>query len=124
MQNFYGDFCIDRMNNSEDQKVESSERTAITSLASIDNKGCAKDLAQVMLRTRGIRQVKMEDNSSKTPVPFLLILVQFSLLSLNPYSGHHNTNTIPLVYDTKCYGVTYDTPQNINVPTHAPPFHN
>ena len=83
MQNFYGDSCIVRMNNLEDQKMESSERTAITSLASIDNKGCAKDLAQVMLRTRGIRQVKMGDNSSKTPIPFpLLILVQLPLLSL------------------------------------------
>ena len=82
MQNLYGDFCIVRMNNPEHQKVEISERTAITSMASIDNKGCAKDLAQVMLRTRGIRQVKMEDNSSKTSIPFpLLILVQLPLLS-------------------------------------------
>ena len=52
MQNFYGDSCIVRMNNPEEQKVEGSERTAITSLALIDYKGCAKDLAQVMLRKR------------------------------------------------------------------------
>ena len=83
MQNFYGDFCIVRINNPEDQKVENSGKTAITSLASIDNKGCAKDLAQVMHRTRGIRQVKMEDNSSKTPISFpLLILIQLPLLGL------------------------------------------
>ena len=54
MRNFYGDFYLVRMNNPVDQKVESSERTAITSLASIINKGCSNDLAQVMLRTRGI----------------------------------------------------------------------
>ena len=41
---------------------------------------------------------------------------------VNPYSGHHNTNIIPLVYDTKCYGVTYDIPQNTNVPTLTPQF--
>ena len=80
MQNFYEKFYIVRMNIHEDQKVESSETK---NKDSKNSKGCAKDSTLEMLRAQEIRLVKMEDNSSKTPIPFpLLILVQLSLLSL------------------------------------------
>ena len=49
--------------------------------------------------------------------------VEPSHLDVNPYSGHHNNRIIPSIYDTKCYGVTYDTHQNIKAP-HALPFHS
>ena len=36
--------------------------------------------------------------------------VQPSYIDVNPYSGHHNNNIVPVVYNPADYGVVYDKP--------------
>ena len=47
--------------------------------------------------------------------------VQPSYVDVNPYSGHHNNNIVPVVYNPADYGVVYDKPLVFQQPVPTAP---
>ena len=47
--------------------------------------------------------------------------VQPSYVDVNPYSGHHNNNIVPVVYNPADYGVVYDKPLVFQQPVSIAP---
>ena len=61
--------------------------------------------------TKTAFSVSPQDPSQQNFVILPGIPVQPAYLDVNPYSGHHNNNVVPVVYNPYDYGVAYDQPQ-------------
>ena len=66
--------------------------------------------------TKTAFSVSPQDPNQQNFVILPGIPVQPAYLDVNPYSGHHNNNVVPVVYNPHDYGVAYDQPQAFMYP--------